>query len=132
MRLKKSMGSLSAPSALRARSGAVPAAQPQHGAASRSWISPSPPSEGGEGWGEEERFYWFPLSSVLSPLVPHGERMGSLMQPCVLAVLLTLAPQRGAPPVMALSHVLIYGAVWRLVTERLASPDTASSHALDH
>ena len=28
------------------------------------------------------RFYWFPLSSVLSPLVPRGERMGSLMQPC--------------------------------------------------
>jgi hypothetical protein len=28
------------------------------------------------------RFYWFPLSSVLSPLVPRGERMGSLMQHC--------------------------------------------------
>jgi|SRR2546427_1276410 len=26
---------------------------------------PSPPSDGGEGWGEEGRFYWFPLSSVL-------------------------------------------------------------------
>src|SRR2546428_8847983 len=25
---------------------------------------PSPPSDGGEGWGEEVRFYWFPLSSV--------------------------------------------------------------------
>src|SRR2546428_3957994 len=36
-----------------------------------------------KGWGEEVRFYWFPLSSVLSPLVPHGERMGNLMQPCV-------------------------------------------------
>src|SRR2546427_4635021 len=36
---------------------------------------PSPPSDGGEGWGEEARFYWFPLSSVLSPLVPRGERM---------------------------------------------------------
>ena len=35
-----------------------------------------------EGWGEEARFYWFPLSSVLSPLVPRGERMVSLMQPC--------------------------------------------------
>ena len=34
-----------------------------------------------EGWGEEARFYWFPLSSVLSPLVPRGERMESLMQP---------------------------------------------------
>jgi len=42
---------------------------------------PSPPSHGGEGWGEEVRFYWFPLSSVLSPLVPRGERMESLMQP---------------------------------------------------
>src|SRR5260221_11382339 len=54
-------------------------------AASSSWISPSPPSDGGEGWGEEVRFYWFPLSSVLSPLVPRGERMESLMQPCRLA-----------------------------------------------
>jgi hypothetical protein len=43
-------------------------------AASSSWISPSPPSDGGEGWGEEERFYWFPLSPALSPLVPRGER----------------------------------------------------------
>src|SRR2546422_1792896 len=34
-------------------------------AASSSSISPSPPSDGGEGWGEEVRFYWFPLSSVL-------------------------------------------------------------------
>src|SRR6266704_1498204 len=51
-------------------------------AASSSSISPSPPSDGGEGWGEEVRFYWFPLSSVLSPLVPRGERMESLMQPC--------------------------------------------------
>ena len=51
-------------------------------AASSSWISPSPPSDGGEGWGAEGRFYWFPLSSVLSPLVPRGERMESLMQPC--------------------------------------------------
>src|SRR6266851_4995962 len=51
--------------------------------ASSSWISPSPPSDGGEGWGEEGRFYWFPLSSVLSPLVPRGERMESLMQPCL-------------------------------------------------
>jgi len=50
-------------------------------AASSSLISPSPPSDGGEGWGEEGRFYWFPLSSVLSPLVPRGERMWSLMQP---------------------------------------------------
>ncbi len=30
-------------------------------AASSSWISPSPPSAGGEGWGAEGRFYWFPL-----------------------------------------------------------------------
>src|SRR6185436_15467875 len=36
---------------------------------------------GGEGWGEEARFYWCPLSSFLSPLVPRGERMQSLMQP---------------------------------------------------
>jgi hypothetical protein len=34
--------------------------------------------------GEEVRFYWFPLSSVLSPLVPRGERMESLMQPWIL------------------------------------------------
>src|SRR6266446_4685402 len=54
-------------------------------AASSSWISPSPPSDGGEGWGEEVRFYWFPLSSVLSPLVPRGERMESLMQPRALS-----------------------------------------------
>src|SRR5216683_967480 len=27
------------------------------------------------GWGEEVRFYLFPLSLVLSPLVPRGERM---------------------------------------------------------
>ncbi len=50
-------------------------------AASSSWISPSAPSGGGEGWGEELRFYWLPLSSVLSPLVPRGERMERLMQP---------------------------------------------------
>src|SRR5712692_9786004 len=50
-------------------------------AASSSAISPSPPSDGGEGWGEEVRFYWFPLSSVLSPLVPRGERMESLISP---------------------------------------------------
>jgi hypothetical protein len=31
--------------------------------------------------GEEVRFYRFPLSSVLSPLVPRGERMESVMQP---------------------------------------------------
>jgi hypothetical protein len=30
--------------------------------------------------GEEARFYRFPLSSVLSPLVPRRERMESLMQ----------------------------------------------------
>src|SRR6266849_11208856 len=51
------------------------------GAASRSSISPSPPSDGGEGRGEEVHLYWFPLSSVLSPLVPRGERMESLTQP---------------------------------------------------
>jgi len=43
----------------------------------------SPRSDGGEGWGEAGRFYWFPLASVLSPLVPRGERMESLMQPCL-------------------------------------------------
>src|SRR6266487_702709 len=32
--------------------------------------TPSPPSDGGEGWGEEEP----PLSSVLSPLLRRGER----------------------------------------------------------
>src|SRR5713226_8920223 len=55
-------------------------------AASSSWISPSPPSDGGEGWGEEVRFYWFPLSSVLSPLVPREERMESFMQPRLAAM----------------------------------------------
>jgi hypothetical protein len=34
----------------------------------------SPPSDGGEGWGEEARFYWFSLSSVLFPLAPRRER----------------------------------------------------------
>src|SRR5687767_11509574 len=38
------------------------------------------PSYGGEGWGEEARFYRFPLSSVLSPLVPRRERLESLIQ----------------------------------------------------
>src|SRR6266851_3309531 len=56
-----------------------PLADPR--AASCSSISLSPPPDGGEGWGEEVRFYWFPLSSVLSPLVPRGERMENLMQP---------------------------------------------------
>src|SRR5258708_6453210 len=62
--------------------------------ASSSWISPSPPSDGGEGWGEEVRFYWFPLSSVLSPLVPRGERMECLMQPC---------PPAEAPSIVSMS-----------------------------
>src|SRR5260370_30871263 len=44
--------------------------------ASSSWISPSPPSDGGEGWGEEARFYWFPLSSVLPPRSSRGEDGG--------------------------------------------------------
>src|SRR5258708_18061013 len=35
--------------------------------------SPSPPSDGGEGRGEEVRFYWFPLSSVLPPRSSRGE-----------------------------------------------------------
>src|SRR5439155_11919235 len=34
--------------------------------------TPSPPSVGGEGWGEEEP--WLPLSSVLSPLLRRGAR----------------------------------------------------------
>jgi hypothetical protein len=34
----------------------------------------------GRGWGEEARSYWFPLSSVLSPLVPRRERMVRLLQ----------------------------------------------------
>src|SRR5258708_23684837 len=34
---------------------------------------PSPPSEGGEGWGEEVRFYWSPLSSALPPGSSRGE-----------------------------------------------------------
>src|SRR5229473_6754472 len=64
-------------------------------AASSPSISPSPPSDGGEGWGEEVRFYCFPLSSVLSPLVPRGERMESLMQPCPAASLIHFRFDRG-------------------------------------
>ena len=41
----------------------------QRGAAKPQPTSPSPPSDGGEGWGEEEP----PLSSVLSPLLRRGE-----------------------------------------------------------
>src|SRR5207245_9339531 len=41
-------------------------------AVSSSWIPPSPPSNGGEGWGEEARFYWFLFSSLLYLLVPLG------------------------------------------------------------
>src|SRR6185295_1066548 len=63
------------PSSPTAQAGAVPRA------ASSSVISPSLPSDGGEGWGEEARPYWFPLSLVLSPLVPRRERMVGLMQP---------------------------------------------------
>src|SRR6266849_5559226 len=80
-----------------------PLADPR--AASSSSISPSPPSDGGEGWGEEVRFYWFPLSSVLSPLVPRGERMESLMHPreigdgviaaCVRAAMIPCCPLDG-------------------------------------
>ena len=37
--------------------------------------TPSPPAEGGEGWGEEGRWVQgSPLSPALSPLVPRGER----------------------------------------------------------
>jgi hypothetical protein len=36
-------------------------------------IPPSPPSDGGEGWGEEVRCYWFPLSSVLPTRSSRGE-----------------------------------------------------------
>src|SRR5712692_3960221 len=43
---------------------------------SSSSMSPSPPSDGGEGRGA--RSGWFPL---LSPLVPRGERRERLMQP---------------------------------------------------
>src|SRR5438128_152084 len=44
---------------------------PQPGAAGTE-ETPSPPSDGGEGRGEEGR--WMPLSSVLSPLLRRGER----------------------------------------------------------
>ncbi len=38
-------------------------------------LLPSPPHNyGGEGWGEEDRSFGIPLSSVLSPFVPHGAR----------------------------------------------------------
>src|SRR5438046_10349203 len=36
--------------------------------------TPSPPSDGGEGRGEEVRCVRMPLSSVLSPLLRRGER----------------------------------------------------------
>src|SRR5258708_12837945 len=98
-------------------------------AASSFSISPSPPSDGGEGRGEEVRFYWFPLSSVLSPLVPRGERMGSLMQPWVLALLLAFARQRGVTQDMTLSQILIGGEDWQRVAERLAFTDAACSDA---
>src|SRR6266496_3479714 len=39
---------------------------------------PSPPSDGGEGRGEEGR--WMPLSSVLSPLLRRGERKKNVLQ----------------------------------------------------
>src|SRR6266852_1438221 len=39
-------------------------------AASSSWNSPSPPSDGGEGWGEEVRFY----SPLLGPLPTRSSR----------------------------------------------------------
>src|SRR6266571_7872697 len=45
---------------------------PQPGANRSQWI-PSPPSDGGEGRGEEGR--WVTLSSFLSPLLRRGERM---------------------------------------------------------
>jgi hypothetical protein len=51
-------------------------------AASSSSISPSPPSDGGEGRGEEVGSHGFPLTSVLSPLVPRGERKERLEQFC--------------------------------------------------
>src|SRR5258708_31632163 len=35
--------------------------------------SAASPWDGGEGWGEEVRFYWFPLSSVLPPRSSRGE-----------------------------------------------------------
>ena len=41
-------------------------------AASSSLISPSPPSDGGEGWGEEACPYWFPLP-LNPPLHPSQE-----------------------------------------------------------
>jgi len=37
--------------------------------------SPSPPSDGGEGRGEEACQFDLPLSPALSPLVPRGERV---------------------------------------------------------
>jgi len=42
-------------------------------------FSPSPPSDGGEGRGEEAHHeFKIPLSSILSPLVPRGERKKQL------------------------------------------------------
>ena len=79
-------------------------------AASRSSISPSPPSDGGEGWGEEVRFYWFPLSSVLPTRSSRGEdgeldaalaragerdKEGLRLETCVGPLLLCLAREPG-------------------------------------
>ena len=70
--------------------------------ASSSLLSPSLPSDGGEGWGEEARSCRFPLSLVLSPLVPRRERMVSLTQPCLPITwregLLPIACCSGIPP----------------------------------
>ena len=43
--------------------------------------SPSPPSDGGEGRGEEARFHWAPLLGPLPTRSSRGEEE-SLMQPC--------------------------------------------------
>src|SRR6266852_1647495 len=70
--------------------------------------------------GEEGRFYWFPLSSVLSPLVPRGERMESLMQPCGKGRL-------ASPCSRMLSELLRGGRAQRLLRRRhpAFSPKTA-------
>src|SRR5437016_13818392 len=64
-------------SALISLCGAARTAPTRASDAGRRWRgeeTPSPPSDGGEGRGEEGRCVRLPLSSVLSPLLRRGER----------------------------------------------------------
>jgi hypothetical protein len=69
-----------------------------------------------EGWGEEARSYWFPLSSVLSPLVPRRERRQSLMQPCDARFLSLSWLTLNLPPAQTVAGVPIHYCHMNLVT----------------